>query len=619
MRDLFFSECRRFRNAALMFAAVHLVLQLFVNRLFDFLQLRYEPHMIALAVYMLAALAFAMVQFGTYRQSSRWLWLLHRPMERLAIFGAIAAASSALIVFAVGLPALLTVLCTDWLSTRVVDARHYLLVLELVLLAISAWLAGSYVILSERRSAIVILLLPLLLMGHLASGYVMLVPSVLCLALLVWITYQTFKPDRAAPPSGAALVATALPLQIGFYFAMIWIVSVMYQNVQMLAGVHPLNRPLAPAGGYTESTRSEGPALFLRGLAASNDPQAAQWRRQVVLTEIANFQWSTAQYPVRHQLSNLASLGFTDTAQKIEWTFSHDAMLFKGRDMYTLQERGMLGAKGSGDSTPFAAVPLLADENYLMLPQELLVRDTDSGAMHSLLKLRAPETLARVPMEVGDLWYVITNQRLIAFAKPAPATAAPMLQERYSIALPEAFSSLDRIDVATLLDGAMVSFSAGRGMNGGAGAAHQVIMLVDAAGKSREVARRQLAHDFPALFEHHDWWLSPVLHQVLALPEALLDKGYILDQGKSRYSNRLERSRPASVWSAALLACSLSALGGWYWLRRVPVSLARKGGWLASCLLLGPPALACLMVLQARPPVLTKSAISVPVPAIMAA
>ncbi|HEX9173683.1 MAG TPA: hypothetical protein VF861_13565, partial [Telluria sp.] len=189
MRDLFFSECRRFRNAALIFAAAHLVLQLFVNRLFDLLQLRYEPHLIALAVYMLAALAFAMVQFGTYRQPSRWLWLLHRPMERLAIFGAIAAASGALIVFAVGLPALLTVLCTDWLSTRVVDVRHYLLVLELVLLTMTAWLAGSYVILSARRSAIVVLLLPLLLMGHLASGYVMLAPGALCLALLAYITY----------------------------------------------------------------------------------------------------------------------------------------------------------------------------------------------------------------------------------------------------------------------------------------------------------------------------------------------------------------------------------------------------------------------------------------------
>ena len=604
MRDLFFSECRRFRNAALIFAAAHLVLQLFVNRLFDFLQLRYDPHMMALTLYMLAALAFAMVQFGSYRQPSRWVWLLHRPLERLAIFGAIAAASSTLIVFAVGLPALLTVLGTDWLSTRVVDARHYLLVLELVLLTMTAWLAGTYVILSGRRTAIVVLLLPMLMMGHLASGYVMLIPSALCLALLACIAYQTFKPDRAAPPSGAALAATAVPLQIGFYFAMIWAGSVMYQNVQMLTGVHPLNRPLPPVGGFTESTRSEGPELFVRGLAASTDPQAAQWRRQVALSTIANFEPHTMQLPVRHQLSNLASLSFADGVRHIEWTFSHDAMLFKGRDMYTMQERGVLGAKGAGDRTPFSAVPLLADARYLLLPQELLVRDADSGEIRSLLKLRAPETLAREPIEVGELWYVMTNERLIAFARPA---AGEMLKERYSIALPEAFSGLDRIDIAPLLDGSLVSFSSGRGMNSGAGEASQVIMLVDAAGKSREVARRKLAHDFPALFEYHDWWVSPVLHHLLALPDALLDKGRILDKGKTSYSNPLERARPASAWTAALLAALLSALAGWYWLRRSPVGTARKAGWLASCLLLGPPALACLMVLQPRSPAVAKS------------
>jgi hypothetical protein len=602
MRDLFFSELRRFRNAALIFAAVHLVLQLFVSRMSDFLQLRYEPHMIALALYLLAALAFAMVQFGSYRQPGRWLWLLHRPLQPRAIFAAIALASAALILFSVGLPALLTVLAIDTTSAQVVDTRHYLLVLELVLLTLSAWLAGSYVILSGRRSASVVVLLPLLLTGHLASGYVMLIPTLLCLALMTAIACATFKPDRTAPPTGAALVATALPLQLGFYFALIWAGSLLYQNVQMLAGVHPLNRPLPPAGGFTESTRSEGAALFARGLASATDPSAPQWRRQVALSALANFEPSTKQYPVRHQVSNLVDLRFVDEAKHIEWTFSHDAMLFKGRDMYTLQERGVTGLKGTGDTTPFAAVPLLAMADHLLLPQQLLLRDAENGTIHTLLTVKAPETLAREPAEVGALVYVITNHRLIAFAKPQRDTPYAPLHERYSVPLPEAFSSLDRVDIAPLLDGALISLSFGREMVDGAGEAHQIIMLVDANGKAREVARRQIGHDFPALFEHHDWWISPLLHHALSLPEALLDKGRILDQGKTGYTNAIDYKRPASVWIAAALASLLSALAGWTWLRDARITDARRAGWLASCLLLGPPALATLMVLQARAP-----------------
>lgn len=105
-------------------------------------------------------------------------------------------------------------------------------------------------------------------------------------------------------------------------------------------------------------------------------------------------------------------------------------MLFHGRDIYTLQQRGVMGKHGAGDSTPSCAVPVLADAGHLMLPQELLLREAASGAIGTLLTLQAPETLAREPMEVGELLYVVTNERLIAYAKPAPGAPKAMLQER---------------------------------------------------------------------------------------------------------------------------------------------------------------------------------------------
>ena len=46
----------------------------------------------------------------------------------------------------------------------------------------------------------------------------------------------------SSPTTGVALAANALPLQLGFYFAMLWAGSVMYQYGQMVASVHPLNR-----------------------------------------------------------------------------------------------------------------------------------------------------------------------------------------------------------------------------------------------------------------------------------------------------------------------------------------------------------------------------------------
>jgi hypothetical protein len=63
------------------------------------------------------------------------------------------------------------------------------------------------------------------------------------------------------------------------------------------------------------------------------------------------------------------------------------------------------------------------------------------------------------------------------------------------------------------------------------------------AAASRTLGRRELAHDFPALFEHKDWWVSPVLHAVVSLPEILIEKGVVPDDGASRFAPLLLRAR----------------------------------------------------------------------------
>ena len=616
MKQLFLAECLRFRNAALIFASVHLGLQLFVSRISDVLQMTWEMQLVALALYLLSGLGFALYQFGSYRQPGRWTWLLHRPLSRGAIFGAIALASTALIVFGVGLPALLTVLAKQFLGAGAVDLRHYLMVLHVVLFTIIAWLAGAFVAISGKRSAIVILVLPYLMLGHLASGFAMLLPALLCVLLLAFIVHGAFKPNRLGPPeTGATLLATALPLLFGFYLALLGAGSMAFQYGQMVAGVHPLNSARPPAGGFTELTRSDGRAAMLRGLAASGDPRAPQWRRQIPLLEVADVAPAERQYPLRHQIANKRQLAWVDQKRHLEWSFSHDAMLYHGRDWYTGEHSGWIGVNGLGDKTPFPGVPVLAAKG-IMTPQQFYGFDDETRKLRQLIGVKAPETLAGAAREIGGRLYVLTNQRLIAYARPAGVEAAGALRtELFSVPLPGPFSDLDRVDIATLLDGTLLSFNPGRHMVDGESASTQTVMFVDPAGVSREVARRPLAHDFPPLFEHKDWWLSPLLHAAVALPDVLLDKGIVLDQGLASYSNPLQRPRPWQAVAAALACALLSAGAAWLWLRPVSVSARRKAAWIAAALLLGPPVIPCLMLLQARPPRLAAKPLPAAAPA----
>ena len=592
MKDLYLSELRRFRKGALLFTAAHLLALLFVNCLFDLQQQRWEVHAVLLMFYCLAGAGFAVFQLLGYSQPSRWLWLHHRPLSRARIFGAIALASLTLIVLAVGLPAVAALAGIGAVSERTVDARHYLAALHIVLITFAAWLAGAIAVTSRAKTAIVVMVLPALLMAHMASGATMLAPALLCIVLLAWVACSSFKPNRMAPPDNpAALIATALPLQLGLYFALLWSGATLYQTVLMAADLHPTKRALPIAGSYVALTRMGSGAAFEAVLARSTDARADQWRRQLTGAPAASLAPLARNFPVRQQSSNRKSLQWGDGTHKIEWTFSHDAMRFRGRDMFTGRSRGWFGAGGAGDSAPFSSVPLVAAP-YLLTPQTLYLIEAQGQQLHRLIELGGAETLTGPPKALAKHQYLLTNRRLIVCAVPADAHGA--LAAQFGVDLPGPLSELDRVDIAELPDGVLLSFNQGRGMGEGGPAARQTLVFVDATGAAQVVAQRAVDHDFSTLFEHRAWWLSPVIETLVSLPERLLDGGAVADALPAA------SARPPTVLLAALAASLLSAVGAHLWLRRARIDPRRRGGWLAACLLLGPPALLSLMLLEAR-------------------
>ncbi len=591
MKELFLSECRRFRNLALIAAAVLLVLLQLAIRMADPLQQRWQVQMIMFLAIAAMGLAFAVVQFNGYRQPSRWLWLMHRPLARGRIFGALALASLVLLGVAVGLPALLAVAGTDYFTGDTIDTRHYLIPLHLLLASYTTWLAGCYLVLCGRRTAFVVLFVPSVLVLHLASGAALLAPAMIGLAAMAALAYTAFRPDRTGPPAGAgAHLSTAIPLVLGFYLLMLWGGSTVFQVGQMLLGVNPLNSKVAPAGGYRELVRSPGGDNLQRALAVSSDPRAAHWRRQLALLEVGRIDPQGREHPVRGAIANLDATQWRDGKRNIAWTFNHDRMLYEGRDMHTDAPRGWFGMGGAGDLRPFDSPPLIVMKSF-MTQQRLFGIDSESGRAPTLLTVSGAEKMTGGVQEVGRQPFVLTNQRLIAFRRQATAQAP--LEEAWSVPLPGPFGDLNRVDVARLLDGTLLSFNFGRRMVNGETGSRQQVLFVDAAGHATPVASRLVEHDFPLLFEHKDWWLSPVANAVLTLPERLLDRGLIEDaQGTPA------QARPPAVVAAALIAALLSAALAAWRLREQPTRY--RLAWTVAALVLGPPCAAALWVLAPR-------------------
>jgi hypothetical protein len=597
MIELFLSELRRFRNAAAIYFFASLVLVTVLNQLVDIATAPRELHFVMLLLYSLSGLGLALYQFGSYRQPSRWMWLQHRPLHRARILAGIALASCLLILVAVALPLFTVLGLQERFTQRVVDTRHYAGIAYLALSAVSSWMAGAYMMLHRSRWAFVILMLPILLTVHMASYGTMLALALACNAVLLFLVYTVFRPNRYTGDDAVATVASAVPLQLSFYIALLWGGSMIFQVGQMMVGVHPLAVDHVRPGGLVEAKRFDQAEAMLAGLAAVRDARAAGWRASLGKGKVAYFGPGMRQYAVRDLVSTHGPIQVQDGRQG-NWTFSHDRMLYRGLNRRTGAFLGWLGAGGEGNTTPFDSQPAPMRDNrgggYLVNAHDMYEMEKSSQRLRHVLHVEGREQLGAGVAVFGARTALLTNRRVVLLqdnaGEPAPLAEIP---------LPMPFGDLERAEAAQVADGTLVSLIGGYRSLDGYPSSFQAVYLVDGGGRVVEVGRRQMAHDFPVLFEHKDWWLSPVLQALVNLPDMLIEKGVVPDDGAGRFAP-LMLARPPQAWAAMILLALASGAGAVWWTRRAKMAPAARLAWCLACLLLGCPALLSLMVLQPR-------------------
>ena len=598
MSDLFKGELLRFRLWASAAFLINLGVLGFLSRMVDLAQQPSFVYQVFGAVYAAAGALLGLYQMGSYRKPNQWLNLLHRPMHRLRIAGALTSASALLLLLAVALPIAIVALYQQGLTARVVDHRHWLIPLAAWLIALSCYLAGAYAMVGNRRYSFAAFLLPNLFLYAQASGVAMLGVQLVVIAFLALLLGIAFKPDPAAPARNpGAVLAVALPVQLGAYF-LAWMLGFGVELLWTVTGTHPLNMPKPPAGGTIEADRAEGKDMLLLGIAGSRDPDAALWREQIALSDVYT------RYPLRtlpHQgdMTNPQPMEWVDGDRNTNWVYSHDRSRFIGYGLLDKRARGELGIGAT--QAAFPAPTLAFGAIYLYNANAVYQFDSEQQRVFERIRLPQGEVMASPPEPAGDNLLMLSNRAAYFYPGREAMNGLDLLTPLMRVPMPGTVGNLSRMDVVELLDGYLVSYTYTWGVWGGElQHPYQQVLRVDGQGHARTVARRTLSIDLPSTYTNRNFWLSPVLRAVC------------LDAQDLFASPDPLRAKPEPMptpilWLAG--ACCLLSLLGAVWLSGKQTHSPRgRLGWILLCGVVGLPALVSLWLLYPRREVLLATA-----------
>ncbi|MGH8025434.1 MAG: hypothetical protein ACREO0_01795, partial [Pseudoxanthomonas sp.] len=430
-----------------------------------------------------------------------------------------------------------------------VDTRHLWLSLSGWLVALCAYLAGSYAMLANKRYSFCALVLLLLLVFGDATGMGAIVVQSMALVFLAAMNLIAFKPDlSAAPRDLAGTVITALPLQMAMWFALV-MAGFGVEFAWIAQGSHPNNMAVPLAGGEKEAENAEAKDLMIAGLKSSADPQAPLWREQARISELFGMDAYLRAVPVRNELTNLEPMEFDDDTRRVRWVFSHDAMRFEG---YSLVDKRSVGAMGVAGQGAFPSPPLPGPNGTLLARDTVYRYYSDDKLVLPRAHLPPGEVITGYGT-VGDDLALQSDRALYFYDLDEFNNDDGVLTPRQRLPLPGKQGDLQRIELMELLAGWLGSFTYTRRSYNAEGALpFQQLLRVDTQGRVSRIARRDLIPDYPEAWRYQNWYTSPALYWVQK--EAVrLFSGYMPD----RDTDRPAVPRSAKTIAGALMLLSL--------------------------------------------------------------
>ena len=524
MFDLFKNELHHFKKIAFIFGLVLTVCWAYASTSIPLTEMKTMKTFSVYLIVITASFIFGATQMYLHRRKAQWTCLVHRPIATNNIHLSLLGAGVLLLMTAIILPLIIVTLGYDATTNMVIEGRYYLWILHLLLVTISSYFIGTYVILSPHKAAILSFSWIILITSSrdIISSDVLIGLDVLTLCITFFLSRISFKVDLTTQFSDKRLVLfSALVLQPWFTAIIILMQVTYYHFPLMLIDKHPDQYPQGQhAGYYSEVWRLKAPQLAEKFIDDAH-PQKEQLVKRLEKAEIERLRTRfTPQQligQIQHQDKQFA---LNDSANKTQWVFSHRKGVLVGHHLITDEPVGFVGAQGFlaadaliSEQDRFGGVPSVLFNKFIQTNDTIYVVDFSQREIEIKHQLTNGEQYQSnvAPQQSGDYYLVISDKSLYAFDYGRFDEANEYTHPAYVIEHPYPYNPTLTILYTDLIDGYLLHYQS-RILHGYKKPGYG-LLYVKHDGSSELLATHSFKgyRPIPSWISTQDYWISPIV------------------------------------------------------------------------------------------------------------
>jgi|GEM_PF-4611554 len=546
-------------------------------------------------------------QIKKYTKPNQWAYYINRPISPKTIYLALFLAAMTAIVMVIVIPFFIVTLLLDSLNKEIIDLRHYHQLFYILGVTLSFYLLACYTTLSQTTSSfllIMVILLPIISINMGGSVYWLLFGVISVLFIMV---NSIIKVLLNGQPNGVLnRLITTIAYQYSLYFI---ITALFFMLSEVVLDISYKKRDQSQEQTFN-SNRYRDIIFFnkqdtlITGLYTENN-QHQDLIEEIKLGQTDRIRKRIWFQPTQQQLPFMDENKtiINDSDNQVAWQFSHDLMLFVGKNTNSRKVIGYLGPDKSfldvddiNNNQVFASVPWVSwvSKNQIVVKNKIYQYQYSQQSFRLLFSASDDEFLLNILQSQGSIKTIISNKNIYVFDSIDYDNDIIPLQEQLVIPLSDDYNNLWDVQVTEVIDRFIISFLYGKSTRHDIYNAEQLVYEFTLSGDLILLNKRKLEHSPSMLIKDLGYLLSPVWKLALDY--------FPLHPSRDRYLEQRPQVKklPQSTITTLILLAIFYASFSYILSKNRNLTTSRKLIWVALNTITGLPGILSFILLNPK-------------------